>query len=205
MGLGEKMADFNEGDVVRLGAVQEFDAAVEVVGVLHVVLQDATFLPFAAAAQDFQEYCDALYALYEASTSDLQLPKHISVKNITQAAVWGNIAWNIYSGGTNVADPTAPQVALLAWGRTSISRVQMRKYLGVGTEVEMTGGTWLAAARTRGQAFIDYHITPQTMGNGLILRGCAYKGDIARVTYAVTGTTSANPVIQRRRRRGRGS
>ena len=199
------MADFNEGDVVRLGCVQEFDGSEDIVNVLHCVLQDATFLAFAAAAQDFQEYCDALYATYAAGLSDLMLPKHISVKNITRSEVWGNIAWDTYAGGEEATFATAPQVALLVWGRTPISRVQIRKYLGVGCHGHITDGVWGGTIRGLAQNYIDYHITPHTMGNGLILKGCAYNALLDRVTYAVTGATSANPVIQRRRRRGRGA
>lgn len=198
------MADFNQGDVVRLGCVQEYDGSEDIVNVLHVVLQDATFLDFAAAAQDFAEYCGTLFNTFKTGLSDLMVPKHISIKNITRDTVWGNIAWSLYTGGTDTNDSTAPQVALLVWGRTSISRVQIRKYLGVCCEGNMTDGVWSAGIRSVALNFIDYHITNQTMTNGLVLRGCAYNATLPRITYAVSGTTTSNPVIQRRRRRGRG-
>lgn len=199
------MADFNEGDVIRLGCVQEFDGSEDIVNVLHVVPQDATFMTFAEAALEFQEYTDALYDIIAASLSELMLPKHISVKNVTRNEVWGNIAWDTYAGGTNVSDPTAPQVCVLGWARTNISRVQMRKYLGVFCEGDMTLGTWTAPLAAFCQDFMSYHILPQTMTGGLILKGAAVRESDKRVTFGVSGTASRNPVIQRRRRRGRGA
>lgn len=199
------MADFDTGDVVRLGMVQKTTIAGDIVSVANVQITAGGGLAFAAASQDLQEWADTLWATVAADISNTQTADHISIKNMSQDTVWGNIAWNAYSGGTDVADPTAPQVALLVWGRTNRSRVQLRKYLGVFTEPDMTSGEWSAGVRSLAQNFIDYLITGHTMTNGMVLRGCAYRESDARVTFAVTGTTTANPVIQRRRRSGAGS
>lgn len=199
------MADFDTGDIVRLGAVQKYAGVSDIVGVLHLRINAGGGLAFAQASLDFQEYCDTLYALFEAQVSVLQLPEHISVQNVTQSTVWGNIAWDAYDGGTSAADVLAAQTAMLVWGRTAISRVQIRKYLGVLTEPFLTTGAWTAAARAAGLNFINYHIAAQAMTEGLVLQGVAWSPSLSRATTAVSGTTSPIPVTQRRRRTGRGS
>lgn len=199
------MTDFLNNDIVRLGCVQELDGLHEIVNVLNVKIVSGGPMFFAAAAEDFGEYCDDAYALISASISDLVDEKHISIKNLTQTTVWGNIAWPTYTGGSQVAEAVAPQVACLGFGRTSISRVQIRKYLGLFTELNMTDGVWDGTVRGACENFMAYHITEQTMTNGLHLLGIAYRVSDGRVTEALSAATSANPVIQRRRRRGRGS
>lgn len=204
-GLGVIMADFDTSDVIRLGCVTQLDGLYEVVNVFHVQITGGGNLPFATASADLQEYCDALYAYIEASQSDFQTDKHISIKNMTQAEVWGNIAFSAYAGGTNVNSMTAPQVACLAFGRTVLSRVQIRKYLGVFTVANFPEGVWDGVVRGACDNLMTYHIAIQTMTNGMQLKGCAYRESDARVTFATGAVTSAQPVIQRRRRRGRGS
>lgn len=199
------MADFDNGDVVRLGCVQKLDLVNDIANVLTVQITSGGGLAFAAAAQDFSEYCGDLFEGMVTLIVDEQLPSSISVANLTQDAVWGNIAWTTYDGGNSTGGPTAAQVAMLVFGRTNISRVQIRKYLGVFSTGFVVNGEWTAGARSVAQTFIDNHITPQTMTNGLVLRGCAYNAALARVTFANSGATSGIPVIQRRRRIGRGS
>lgn len=199
------MADFETGDVVRLGMVHKLDLLSDIVNVVHVQITAGGGLDFAAAALDFQQYTAALMNTIVTIVVNNMVAEHVSVKNITRAAVWGNIAWDGYTIGSNVSEATAAQVAVLAWGRTSRSRVQIRKYLGVFGEPQMTDGVWTSATRVLCNNFIDYHIVGQTMDEGLVLRGCAFRPSDSRVTFAITGTTSAMPVIQRRRRVGRGS
>lgn len=198
------MADFNDGDVVRLGCVQEIDLTDDLVNVLHVTINSGGPMAFAAASQDFQEYCDALYNPLVTSVSSRVTSKHISVKNVTQAQVWGNIAWLTYGGGSSGSDAVANQLAVLVWGRTTRPRVQIRKYLGLFTEINITNGLWISALQALCGAFMVYHIAPQTMTNGLVLQGCAYNYALSRVTLANSYAVSANPVVQRRRRKGRG-
>lgn len=199
------MADFDTGDVVRLGCVQKIDGLFDLVNVLHLQITAGGGLTFAAAALDFQEYCSTLFALLTSLVVDNVTADHVSVKNVSQATVWGNIAWGAYTGGTNVQDPLPSQVALLGYGRTHISRVQIRKYLGLFSDVEVLAGVFVFAARLAANNFMDYHIVGQTMGQGLVLRGCAYRPLPVRITFATSATTSEVPVIQRRRRLGRGS
>lgn len=124
---------------------------------------------------------------------------------MTQNTVWGNIAWDAYAGGTLAEQSTSLQVALLGFGRTAISRVQLRKYFGVFTERDMTSGAWLANVRGACDDLMVDHVQEQVMAGGLALQGCAYRLSDGRVTLATSVSTSEQPVIQRRRRRGRGS
>ncbi len=199
------MADFDTGDVVRLGCVMRFDELFDIVNALHVKIVSGGGLAFAAFTLDVQQYCDALYANISGRLSERVTDDRISIKNVTQSTVWGAIAWGAFTGGINVGDPTALATALLAWGRTQISRVQIRKYLGVFTETDMEGAVWNATARAAGQNYIDYHIVENLMDEGTVLQGVAYSPSLVRATPALTGATSAFPVTQRRRRQGRGS
>jgi hypothetical protein len=203
--MGGSMADFDTGDIVRLAAVQKYATVTDIVGVLHLKINAGGGLAFAAAAQDFVEYCDALYDTIKTLVPTNQIDDHISIQNITQDQVWGNVAWGTYTGGTSAGIPCAAQTALLVWGRTSLSRVQIRKYLGVITQPNLVSGVWTAGSRAIAQNFINYHIVAQTMTNGLVLQGGAYSPTLARFTTAVSGTTSQVPCTVRRRRIGRGS
>lgn len=199
------MADFEQDDVIRIGCVLQVSGAYEVVNVLNVIKLDGTSRTFAQLSPDIQEYCDALYATIEGRQTDLLTGKHISIKNMTQLTVWGNIAWDTYAGGTEVAEPTALQVACLGFGRTPLSRVQIRKYLGVFTELNLVDGAWDGTVRGACDNFMTYHIASQALTGGLNIQGIAYRPSDGRVVYATSAATSVQPVIQRRRRRGRGS
>lgn len=199
------MADFDNGDVVRLGAQFLMNATDTIVNVWHVQIESGAPMAFPAAAQDFQDYMGFLYASMMSYYVTTFLSDRISVKNETQNTVWGSIAFGTPLAGTSVGDETAQQTALLGWGRTSLSRVQIRKYWGPFTETDMSNGLWLSGIRAAILGRMDYHIVGQTMGNGLKLIGVAYNKTLARATVALSSTTSPVPVVQRRRRQGRGS
>lgn len=198
------MADFQDGDVVRLGASFILDTTDAVVNVFHVLIESGGPLAFAASAQDFQDYVHFLYNPLQGYYVPEFLSDRISVKNETQDTVWGSIAFKTPLAGTNVNELTASQVALLGFARTPISRVQIRKYWGPFTEGDMTDGLWLSGIRADLQDTMDYHIASHVMPNGLELLGVAYSKALDRATAAYSATTTANPVVQRRRRRGTG-
>lgn len=199
------MTDFLSGDIVRLGAVMRYNSTDDIVGVWHARIESGGPMAFAAAAQDFAEYIDDLYRSLVSYYSTVVVGDHISIKNMTKDEVWGNIAWGPAFTGTNVSDRLPLQVALLAWGRTAKSRVQIRKYFGPFTEVDQTAGAWAAGIQSAVAARMAYHIASQTMTNGLELRGVAYNRTLGTYTYAIGATATTNPVVQRRRRQGRGA
>jgi len=199
------MADFVNDDVIRLGCVSRFNELVDVVTTLTVKYETGGDIEFPQASLDFQEYADDLFNPMASTLSDRMVPDRISVANLTQDTVFGSIAWDTYAGGTNVDSPTVPQAACLAFGRTPLSRVQIRKYLGVFTQGDEFDGVWVSGLRAVCDTFMGYHIVLQTMSEGMGLRGCAYRPSDGRVTFAYSPATSASVVIQRRRRVGAGS
>lgn len=199
------MADFEIGDVVRLGAAFLVDTTDAIVNVFHARIESGAPMAFAAAAEDFQDYIHFIYNPTMAQYPEAFLSDRISVKNETQDTVWGSIAFASPLAGTNVGDMLALQLGLLSWGRTPISRVQIRKYWGPFTEANITDGLWLSGIRAIFQDAMDYHILPHTMPNGLELVGVAYSKAFDRATLAYSSTTAQVPVVQRRRRKGTGA
>lgn len=199
------VADFDNGDIIRLGAVMRYDGTDDMVNVWHVRIESGGPMAFAAASADFAEYVDDLYRSLVSYYSTVTVGDHISCKNVTQATVWAAFAWSPAFTGTNAIDRLATQMALLAWGRCAKSRVQIRKYFGPFTEQNMTSGLWVAAIQSACVARMFYHIAAQTMTNGLELKGVAYNRTAGTYEYALGATASTNPVVQRRRRVGRGA
>ena len=199
------MADFENGDVVRLGAQFLLNGTDALVNVYTLQINSGGPMAFAAAAQDFADYLNSLYGGFLAYWPTTFQTDRISVKNETQDTVWGAIAWKTVLTGTNINDSLPPQVALLGWGRTPLSRVQIRKYFGVFCENHISNGLWASGLRFVVDTAMQYVIAPQTQPNGLVLQGVAYNKALARATTALTVTTAEVPVIQRRRRVGRGA
>lgn len=199
------MADFDTGDIVRLGAAMLSYTSDAVVNVFNVRIEAGGGLGFAAAGQDFQEYVELLFRPLVAYYQTELVGDHISVKNETQDTVWGSIAWNPSFTGTSVVAPVPSQLAILAWGRTAKSRVQLRKYLGPWATGNLAEGLWTAGTQSAAAALMADHISLNVMTNGLELRGVAYNRTAGTYEYALSATASITPVVQRRRRRGRGS
>ncbi len=203
--MGATVADFEDGDIVRLGAAFLFDVTDAVVNVFHVKIESGGPMAFAAAAEDFQDYIHYIYNPTMGQYSDLFASDRISVKNETQNTVWGSIAFASPLVGNEVGDVCAAQMALLSWARTPISRVQIRKYWGPFTKVDMSAGLWTSPIRATFQAAMDYHIASHAMPNGLDLIGVAYSKLLDRAVEAYSSTTAQVPVVQRRRRKGTGA
>lgn len=199
------MADFDNGDIIRIAAVLRHNSADDMVNVWHARIEAGGPMAFAAAALDFAEYVETLYRPIVAYYSIVTVGDHISVKNMTQSTVWAAFAWNPAFTGSSGADRLPTQVAVLAWGRTQKSRVQIRKYMGPFTENNQVGGSWDGAIQSAMASVMSVHIGTQTMTNGLQLKGVAYNRTAGTYEYAVGATATTNPVVQRRRRRGRGA
>lgn len=199
------MADFETNDIIRLGGVCRFDGAIDIVNTFHVMIVAGGPMAFAQASQDFVEYMDTLMDYVDAVQSTLITDDYISIKNVSQSTVWGSVAWNAYTGGADAGAATAPQVACLGFARTMLSRVQIRKYFGVFTQGDITDGEWLSAVTTPVYNAMGWHIQQQVMTQGLTLLGVAWSDLYTRATVALSPAASPTCVIQRRRRRGRGS
>lgn len=199
------MADFDTNDIIRIGAVMEFKTAHAIANVWTAKITSGGGVDYAAMYAKAADYMDILYAHIAAELSDEVLPDYLTLANITQSTVGGAFAWDTFAGGTNVNDPTAAQVAVMAYARTAVPRVQIRKYLGVFTIAHMSNGLWTTAVRTACDDMMGDFITSNDIGGGTLVTGVAYNAALARVTEGRSPHTSQAPVIQRRRREGRGA
>lgn len=198
--MEEPVADVETGDVLRIAAVMEFDAAETIVNTWHVKVMSGGGLAYPAASGDVAEYVDDLYTFLTTYLTDLQLPEHLELSNPTQGTTYGSFSWDTWAGGTNVNDPTATQVCHLGFARTYLPRVQIRKYLGVFTEDHMTESLWSSTQHVAVSNLMAHHITAQTLTAGLVLKGVAYNQALGRATEAISPASTRRPVIQRRRR-----
>lgn len=199
------MAEVNDGDILRIGAVWTFEAVFQIVNVYHAQNFGGGDRTFAAAAIDVQEYMAQLYSRITALLSDDMDTDYITLANVTQDTTFGAIAWDAPIVGGDAGDVTAPGCCLFGFARTLKPRVQIRKYLGVFTETSMVNGLWVAALRTACGLLMSDHIAAFAGANGMTLKGVAYNRELDTYTFAISETTSAEPAYQRRRKRGRGS
>lgn len=199
------MADFDALDVFQVGAVMTFKGSHSIANVWTARITTGGGVTYAAMYGYAATYMDLLYANIASQLTSDMAPDYLTLKNITQSTVGGAFAWGTFAGGAHAGDPTAAQVAVLAYARTRVPRVQIRKYLGVFTEAHMTDGLWLSTALTPASDMMGDFIVAQSIGGGLQATGCAYNAALARVTFGHSPHVSTVPVIQRRRREGRGS
>lgn len=199
------MADVENGDVLRVAAVMQVLGSEALVNVWHLKVMSGGPVAFPSAAMDVGEYMDSLYGTITAQISDEVVADHLEMQNVTQDLTYGSFAWTSWTGGSNTAAITGTQTALLAFARTTIPRVQIRKYLGVFTQNQLVNSEWISGTRSVCGNMMAYHINSQTMSVSLSLKGVAYNDALARATEALSYATSQYPVIQRRRRVGTGA
>lgn len=199
------MAEVDQGDVLRIGAIWTFEGTHQVANIWHAQNVAGGDRSYAAASVDVAQYMDDLYDNILANLSNEMVADYITLANVTQATTMGAIAWPVPLTGGGAGDVTAPGVCLFAYSRTFTPRVQIRKYLGVFTEPEMTDGLWGAGVRAAAMAMMAAHVTNYVGAGGMTLLGVAYNRTLQTVTLGVSTSTSGEPAYQRRRRRGRGS
>lgn len=199
------MAEVETGDILRVAAVLEALGSDAIVNVWHMKVISGGGVTLVSAATDMAEYMDDLYGYVTTQLSDEVLPDHLEMHNVTQGLTYGSFAWGSWAGGTNTSGITNTQLALLAFARTSIPRVQIRKYMGVFTQPQVVDSEWVASTRSACGNMMAHHITSQTLSVSLTVKGVAYNYALERATEAVSYATSKAPVTQRRRRIGTGS
>jgi hypothetical protein len=199
------MSDVENGDVLRVAAVMQVLGISSLVNVWHLKVMSGGPVDFPSAAMDVGEYMDSLYGAITTQLSDEVVADHLELQNVTQDLTYGSFAWTSWAGGSNTAAVTGTQVSLLAFARTTLPRVQIRKYLGVFTQNQLVDSEWISGTRSACGNMMAYHINSQTMSVSLNLKGVAYNDVLARATEALSYATSKYPVIQRRRRIGTGA
>lgn len=199
------MSDVNDGDILRFGAGLVYDGVYDVVNVFHVKATVSAGWAWGAFTAYIQDYLDALYDNIKTPLNDGMGTGAISVANVTELTTLGAIAWSPGWAGAESGEPTAAGVCCFTWGRTYKPRVQIRKYLGVFGEVNVTAGSWTGTVQNACKALMDDHIANMDLGGGVFLQGVAYNRALLTHELAVSSDVSAEPAYQRRRKRGRGS
>ena len=199
------MADVDNGDVLRMGAIWHLSGVWEIANVFHVRVIAGGGIGWAAASEDMAEYAEDIYNFILGRLTDNLTTFQLTLQNLTQVTTIGAFDWDNPLQGGEAGENTAPGVSCLAWGRTFKPRVQIRKYWGVFTEASLVDGVWAAALINDCVAALNRHITSFTGVNGLEVLGVAYNRTLETTTDAVSVTASTEPAYQRRRKRGRGS
>lgn len=199
------MADFEDGDIIRIGAVLTYDGSEDIVNVYHIRQNSGGDIAWSAMDGYLQIYMDALVATIDTEWSTLITAKELQVTNVTQLAVYGAIAWGTFSQGGAAGEPTASGVACFGFIRTRKPRVQIRKYYGVFPQGAMIDGLWDAGVTGAVGDSLDYHRGAQQVGGVPIFQGVAYNRTLLTYELGVTTNVRSEPGYQRRRKRGVGS
>lgn len=199
------MADVDNMDILRLGAGLVYDGLYDVVNVYHVIVETGSGLSWAAIDGYIQSYLDDLYDNIKTPLNDGIGTGAISVANVTQLTTLGAIEWSPGWAGVESGEPTAAGVCCFTWGRTYKPRVQLRKYLGVFGEVNVSTGSWTSTVQNACKALMDFHIAREEVAVGIYFTGIAYNRTLGTYEMGVSSDASAEPAYQRRRKRGRGS
>lgn len=203
--IGGTVADIDNGDVLRIAASMVFEGTDEVTNVYHALVQSGGNKAFADVIDDIQEYMDLLVDNIDVFLSLSQVADRISISNVTQNLVFGSINWGVFAQGGAGGDVVPTGCCCLAFGRTLKPRVQIRKYYGIFTEVNLTGGLWVAALRAAILTDFEAHLGTFVGTDGLTLKGVAWNRTLSTYTTSTGAIVVAEPAYQRRRKRGRGS
>ncbi len=199
------MADFETGDIIRIGATMLFDESYEVTNVYHVRLNGGGPLSWEEIDADIQDYMDGIMTTLDTELSLLMDADRLSVSNVTQSTVFGAMPWGAFAQGGASGQAMPPGVCCFVFARTRTPRVQLRKYYGVFPYSAYVDGEWDAGVAAACGDSMDYHIAEQTMTLGSELQGVAYNRTLLTWAYGVSVATRGRAAYQRRRKRGVGS
>lgn len=199
------MADFEDGDIIRLGCSMIYDSTEEVVNVYHLRLNSGGPMTLAQIDSDLQDWMDNVMETLDTELSTLMLADRISVANVTQATVFGSMPWGAFAQGGAAGEQTASGVCCFTFARTRKPRVQIRKYYGVFPAASLVDGEWDAGVTAAAGDALDYHIAEHVMPIGATMQGVAYNRELDTYEFAHTVATRGEPAYQRRRKRGVGS
>lgn len=204
-GMGVVVADFDQYDIIRIGAVMRYDSSEDVVNVYHVQHTGEAGILWVNMVGNIQDYMDALMASLDTELSTLMAASVLQVTNVSQSTVFGAIAWGDFAAGGAAGEQTAAGVSCFGFIRTRVPRVQIRKYYGVFPQNALVDGQWDAGVTDAVGDALDYHMDNQVLGGGVELQGVAYNRTLETYQVGVTVEVRAEPGYQRRRKRGVGS
>lgn len=199
------MADFEQGDIIRVGAVMRYDGSEDVVNVYHILNNTIADVTWAAMAGWLQDWMDGIMTTLDTELSTLMTANVLQVSNVTQLTVFGAIAWGTFAQGGAAGAPTAAGVTCFGYVRTRVPRVQIRKYYGVFPQSSMVDGSWDAGVTDAVGDSLAYLKANTHMGDNVLLQGVAYNRTLLTYNLGITAAVNSEPSYQRRRRRGVGS
>lgn len=199
------MADFDQDDIVRIGAVMTYDGSEDVVNVYHVKNETVPGVAWATMVVAVQAYMDGIMATLDTELSTLMTANVLQVSNVTQNTVFGAIAWGDFAQGGAAGAQCAAGASCFGFIRTRLPRVQIRKYYGVFPQSALIDGEWDAGVTDAVGDALDYHRVQQSVGAAILLVGVAYNRTLLTSTTGVTVNVRSEPGYQRRRKRGVGS
>lgn len=169
-------------------------------------------LTLSQAGTVVRAYMRTMYNLILPDISDQVIFSDLTVYNKTQGTLVGSFAWDTSGGwvGGATSDPLPQGVCALVTLPTNVSRRRGRKFFGGYTEGNnSSAGTWSAGAITRlanlGAYLLGNQIISAVPGTTMQY-GVVSEGLLGAFSFTVptTGTPSAVPAYQRRRRPGVG-
>ncbi|MCK4626631.1 MAG: hypothetical protein KAV00_15035 [Phycisphaerae bacterium] len=199
------MADFEVGDIIRIGAAMTYDGSEDVVNVYHVELTAGGPLAWGDMTAKIQAYMDLIMATLDTELSTLMTANVLQVSNVTQATVFGAIAWGDFAQGGAAGAQCAAGAACFGFIRTRVPRVQMRKYYGVFPQAALVDGAWDAGVTDAVGDALAVHMADTLAGSGVYFEGVAYNRTLLTTAKGVTVAVKSEPAYQRRRKRGVGS
>lgn len=199
------MADFENGDIIRVAALMEYDGSDDVVNVYHIRFVEGGPSVWATMSVIIQAYMDNIMLTLDTELSTLMVAKELQVSNVSQTTVFGAIDWGDFAQGGGAGEVTAAGVCCFAFARTRKPRVQIRKYYSVFPQGSMVGGLWDQGVLDAVDDAMQYHIAEQTLSSTFHLQGVAWNRDLVTYEEGITVAVRSEPGYQRRRKRGVGS
>lgn len=192
------------GDIVRLTTLGLVNAADAIQNVWHLRVNNISPISDALLLQACDEWTENVYTnLLDTWSNDTTLAA-INVQILRDDQALGEYELTNVLNGTETGESTSPQIAVLGFIRTGVSKLIGKKYFGVFSENGIseglvTGGVLADVAN----AMIDA-TTPFIGTGGVSLTGGVWSPTRALFYVATQIAVSGATVVQRRRRVGRG-
>jgi len=192
-------------DVIEAAARWEYNAVEDVVNVFQFQKTDAGDISDSNTIDDILDLVEAVYTLLLGIITTIQVARDIRISNVSQNYVLSTEPWPSITAGTGTGDPLPPGVAGLVNFRTTVAKVNPRKYFGALTEANNAATGLITVAGT----------TALSNAGALLLTSML--GTYASWEYGYLSPKTSNfeqvqsysvtnvPAYQRRRKQGRGS
>jgi len=134
------MADLTLGDILRVTAKMHFTAGSAVQNVYNLQFAQSSDPSQEAVADDIGEYLENAYSEVQGRMTNQLIFDEYTVIDVDLDLDVGTSGWPSLTTGGDVGDPLPAQLAGLVKFKTNFGKHQGRKYLGVFTETDNSGG-----------------------------------------------------------------